>query len=59
MVGAGGGKVGNKLLENEGLGSLSIQILDIADKGEYGEYIARMLQLIIDQIRSYGRNKKQ
>ena len=35
------------------------QSLDIADKGEYKEYISRMLQLIIDQIRSYGHNKKE
>ena len=33
--------------------------LDIADKGDYKEYIARMLQLIIDQIRSYGHSKKE
>ncbi len=35
------------------------QSLDIADKGEYKGYISRMLQLIIDQIRSYGHNKKE
>ena len=35
------------------------QSLDIADKGEHKEYISRMLQLIIDQIRSYGHNKKE
>lgn len=34
------------------------QSLDVADKGEYKEYISRMLRLIIDQIRSYGHNKK-
>ena len=34
------------------------QSLDIADKGEYKEYISRMLQLIIDQIRSYRHNKQ-
>jgi len=34
------------------------QYLDIADKGDYKEYIARMLQLIIDQIRSYKYSKK-
>lgn len=33
--------------------------LDIADKGDYRDYISRMLQLIIDQIRSYGHNKKE
>ena len=33
--------------------------LDIADKGEYKEYISRILQLIIDQIRSYGHSKKE
>lgn len=33
--------------------------LDIADKGNYKEYISRMLQLIIDQIRSYGHIKKE
>ena len=35
------------------------QSLDIADKGNYKEYISRMLRLIIDQIRSYGHNKKE
>src|SRR3989339_1630519 len=34
------------------------QSLEVADKGEYKEYISRILQLIIDQIRSYGHNKK-
>ncbi|TKJ17607.1 hypothetical protein CEE44_03675 [Candidatus Woesearchaeota archaeon B3_Woes] len=34
------------------------QSLDIADKGNYKEYISRVLRLIIDQIRSYGHNKK-
>lgn len=34
------------------------QALDVADKGKYKDYISRMLQLIIDQIRSYGHNKK-
>jgi len=34
------------------------QSLDIADKEEYKEYISRMLRLVIDQIRSYGHNKK-
>ena len=34
------------------------QSLDIADKGDYKEYASRMLQLIIDQVRSYGHNKK-
>src|SRR3989344_3978533 len=33
------------------------QSLDVADKGDYKGYIARMLQLIIDQIRSYGPKK--
>ncbi|MBI3051237.1 Fic family protein [Candidatus Woesearchaeota archaeon] len=33
--------------------------LDIADKGDYKEYISRILQLIIGQIRSYGHNKKE
>lgn len=33
--------------------------LDLADKGEYKEYISIMLQLIIDQIRSYGHNEKE
>lgn len=33
--------------------------LDIADKGDYKKYISIMLQLIIDQIRSYGHTKKQ
>lgn len=35
------------------------KLLDTADKGDYKEYISRMLQLIIDQIRSYGHNKKK
>ena len=34
------------------------QSLDIADKGDYRGCISRMLQLIIDQIRSYGGSKK-
>lgn len=34
------------------------QSLDAADKGGYPEYVSRMLRLIIDQIRSYGRTKK-
>lgn len=34
------------------------QSLDVADKGDYKEYVARMLRLIIDQIRSYGHTKK-
>ena len=33
--------------------------LEQADKGDYKGYIARILQLIIDQIRSYGHNKKE
>lgn len=33
--------------------------LDFADTGDYKEYIARMLQLIIDQIRSYGHKKEK
>ena len=32
--------------------------LDIADKGDYKDYVSRMLHLIIDQIRSYGHKKK-
>ena len=32
--------------------------LDIADKGDYIKYISKILQLIIDQIRSYRKNKK-
>jgi Fic family protein len=35
------------------------QSLDAADKGEYKEYISKMLQLVIDQIRGYGHNKKE
>jgi len=35
------------------------QSLDIADKGEYKEYTSNMLRLIIDQVRSYGHNKKE
>jgi len=34
------------------------QSLDIADKGNYKEYISKLVQLIIDQIRIYGHNKK-
>ena len=34
------------------------QSLDIADRGAYKEYTSGMLRLIIDQIRSYGHNKK-
>lgn len=29
--------------------------LDLADKGDYKAYISKMMQLIIDQIRSYGK----
>jgi len=32
--------------------------LDIADRGDYKEYVSRMLQLVINQIRSYGHKKK-
>lgn len=32
--------------------------LEIADKGDYKEYTARMLQLIIDQVRSYGHKNR-
>ena len=35
------------------------QSLDIYDKGDYKEYISRMLRLIIDQIRSYGHKKEK
>src|SRR3989338_7735828 len=35
------------------------QSLEIADKGDYKAYVSRILQLIIDQIRSYGHNKKE
>ena len=35
------------------------QSLDVADKGQYQEYISKMLHLIIDQIRSYGHNNKK
>ena len=34
------------------------QSLEYADKGNYKEYVSKMLQLIIDQIRTYGHNKK-
>lgn len=34
------------------------QSLDAADKGDYKEYVAKMLKLIIDQIRSYGHRKR-
>ena len=34
------------------------QALDIADKGDYKDYIPGMLHLIIDQIRSYGHKKR-
>ena len=33
--------------------------LDSADKGDYKEYISQMLQLIIDQVRSYGHKNKK
>lgn len=33
--------------------------LEIADKGEYKEYVSRMLGLIIDQIRSYQNAKER
>ncbi len=33
--------------------------LEVADKGVYKEYISVMLQLIIDQIRSYGHKKEK
>ena len=33
--------------------------LERADKGEYAESVSKMLQLIIDQIREYGHNKKE
>jgi len=32
--------------------------LEIADKGDYKDYISKILQLIIDQIRRYGHTKK-
>ena len=32
------------------------QSLEAADKGNYKDYIAKMLKLIIEQIRSYGHN---
>ncbi len=35
------------------------QSLDVADKGNYKEYISKILQLIIDQVRRYGHNKKE
>ena len=35
------------------------QSLDTADKGDYTKYISELLQLIIDQIRSYGRGGKE
>lgn len=34
------------------------QSLELADKMDYNEYIAKMLQLVIDQVRSYGHNGK-
>ena len=33
--------------------------LELADKGQYDGYIAKMLHLIIDQIRSYGHKTKK
>ncbi len=33
--------------------------LEVADKGEYKEYVSQMLRLIVDQIRSYEHNKKE
>jgi len=35
------------------------QSLDIADKGDYKDYVSKMLHLIIDQIRSYGHKKEK
>jgi Fic family protein len=35
------------------------QSLEISDTGNYKEYISKMLQLVIDQIRSYGHSKKK
>ena len=35
------------------------QSLDFADKGDYKDYVSRMLHLIIDQIRIYGHNKNK
>ncbi|MDD4878254.1 MAG: Fic family protein [Candidatus Nanoarchaeia archaeon] len=32
--------------------------LEFADKGNYKAYIAKMLQLVIEQVRVYGHNKK-
>ncbi|HII14975.1 MAG TPA: Fic family protein [Nanoarchaeota archaeon] len=32
--------------------------IEFADNGNYKEYIAMMLQLVIDQIRAYGHSKK-
>lgn len=34
------------------------QSLDIADKGNYKDYVSKILKLIIDQIRSYGHKEK-
>jgi Fic family protein len=33
--------------------------LEIADKGDYKTYISKMIDLIIDQVRSYGHSKKK
>jgi Fic family protein len=33
--------------------------LEAADKGDYKRYVGKMLQLIIDQIRSYGHKEKK
>lgn len=35
------------------------QALEIADKGKYKEYISKILNLIIDQIRGYRHNKNK
>ncbi len=35
------------------------QALETADKNNHKEYVAKMLRLIIDQIRSYGHNSKK
>lgn len=35
------------------------QLLDIADKSNYENYVSNMLQLIIDQIKSYRHKKKE
>ena len=33
--------------------------LEEADKGNYSEYISRMLNLVVDQVKSYGHKEEK